>query len=661
MELMSYSLGIDTGGTYTDSVIMDMESCELLSRSKSPTTRDNLEIGISSSIDGLEKDLLSKISYVSLSSTLATNAVVEGKCCRVGLISIGKRAGFTAPVSHYAYVDGKFDMMGNEVVELDIESAHTELIEMKNHVDSLAISGYLSVRNPSHENRIREMAREILDVPVVCTHELSYQLGFNERTNTAIINAGLIPVIVELIDAVKRTLNSFNIEAPLMIVKGDGSVMDSDMAINRPVETILSGPASSITGALALTGMRDAVVIDMGGTTSDIAIIENGRPHTIENGADIEGHKTRVKAADINTYGIGGDSRIIVNGEDIKILPTRSMPLCMASVKWPSIKNKLRGILENGISNVHDYSDDCNVVQEFEFFTPASNKNFGRLSKADVDFMNVIEKEPMTVDEASSILDVAKHSFSIGELVAHGYITRIGLTPTDIASIKTAIDGCDPETSAIAVEISSKKSSMSFSDFVDRIHKMVCNKITSCLLNSILHDRNDVERECITRELLSGESDVFSIHAGLKVPIIGIGAPAATWLKDVAGFFGCELILPKNYDVTNAVGTVAGSVSETATVTVRASPQDLRNDPECTVFSINGKRSFPNIELSMEFAMREGESIARDAAEKSNATDVLINVNVERVMKDLVGDGMKRFREAIVHVTATGKPTLLRK
>ena len=660
VESMNCSLGIDTGGTYTDSVIMDMRSCELLSRSKSLTTRDDLEIGIRSSLEGLDKNLLSKISYVSLSSTLATNAMVEGKSCRVGLISIGKKAGFTAPVSHYAYVDGKFDMMGNELVELDVESAHAELIGMKGRVDALAISGYLSVRNPSHENRIREMAMEILDVPIVCTHELSYQLGFNERTNTAIINAGLIPIIVELIDSVKRTLDSFGIEAPLMIVKGDGSVMDSKMAVKKPVETILSGPASSITGALALTGVKDAIVIDIGGTTSDIGILEDGRPRTNENGADIEGHRTRVRAADIKTYGIGGDSRIIVNGDDIRILPTRSIPLCMASIRWPSIKSKLANILEKEISNIHDYSDDCNIVQEFEFFTPASNKDLERLSKKDVEFVNAIGKEPMTVDEVSSLLDVAKHSFSIGEMIARGYITRIGLTPTDIASLDTDIYDCDRETSAMAVEISSKKSRLFVFDFTDRVHRMIRDKIVSCVLNDILDNRDDSERECITRELLSNKSSIFSIHAGLNVPLIGIGAPAATWLRDVAEFFGCELILPENYDVTNAIGTVAGSVSETAVVTVKASPQDLNDDPECTVFSINGKRSFPNIDSSIEFAVCEGETIARESARRSNATDVLIDVKVERITKDLVGDGIKRFREAIVRVTATGKPTLLR-
>ena len=149
---MRYGLGIDTGGTYTDSVIIDLDSGIVISRSKSLTTRDDLVRGIESSLNGLDGALLSEVKLVSLSSTLATNSVVEGKKCRVGLISIGKKAGFTMPVNQYECVDGKFDFMGNEIVPLDTDAVRKSLLDMRGTIDSLAVAGYLSVRNPIHEN-----------------------------------------------------------------------------------------------------------------------------------------------------------------------------------------------------------------------------------------------------------------------------------------------------------------------------------------------------------------------------------------------------------------------------------------------------------------------------------------------------------------------------
>lgn len=657
---MNYGLGIDTGGTYTDSVIIDLDTHELLSRSKSLTTRDDLVIGIHSSLDGLDKKLLPNVSLVSLSSTLATNAVVEGKSCRVGLISIGKKAGFTAPVSQYAYVDGKFDMMGNETTELDVDAVREAMNEMRGRVDSLVIAGYLSVRNPSHENKVRELANEILKIPVVCAHDLSSQLGFNERTNTAIINAGLIPTIIKLINAVKDTLDSFNIKAPLMIVKGDGSVMNSQTAVEKPVETILSGPAASLTGAVALTGEMNGIVIDMGGTTSDIGILNNGRPRTTENGADIEGHKTRIKAAEIDTYGVGGDSRIIVNGGEIRMLPTRSIPLCIASNRWPSIKERLERMKDEGSKSTQDYSNDVNIIQEMEFFIPASNKNLNHLSKTDADFVELLKMEPRTIEDASSILDIPKHSIAIGELIAKDYVTRIGLTPTDIIASQTPIETYDSDASAIAVEICSHKASVSTAEFIGRIHKIITDRISGCVMNTLLKDCDVEQRKFMIDQLLNRNDAMMSINPRLNVPLIGIGAPSISWLKDVADYFGCELILPENYDVANAVGTITGSVSETAVVTVKASPYDLSDDPECSVFSINGKGSFDKIDPSIDYAIAEGKRIAEEKAIGSGASEILFNVDVERISKDLVGDGIQRFREAIVRVTATGKPPLLR-
>ena len=339
-----YGLGIDTGGTYTDTVIVNLDTNEVVCGNKALTTRHDLSEGIENSLLGLDRELFGKISLISLSSTLATNSVVENKGCRVGLICIGKSYLRSSDPDSYFEVDGKFNMDGQEVEELDVHAAMDAMGAMKGRIDALAISGYVSVRNPAHENRVAKMADKILGVPIVRGHELTSRLGFEQRTTTAVMNARLIPTITELLASVKSVLSKLGLDAPLMVVKGDGAIMKDDVAMVRPVETILSGPASSLTGAKALTGIDNAMMIDIGGTTSDIGVLKNGFPRVEPEGANIGGKRTRVIAADIATFGIGGDSRILVNGRKILLSSVREIPLCIASEKWPVIKETLRSL-----------------------------------------------------------------------------------------------------------------------------------------------------------------------------------------------------------------------------------------------------------------------------------------------------------------------------
>jgi N-methylhydantoinase A/oxoprolinase/acetone carboxylase beta subunit len=340
-------LGFDTGGTYTDAVLMDMATNGVLQKSKALTTRDDLTVGIRNTLVGFDKELLKKVKMVSLSSTLATNSIVEGKGCRVGLICVGEEFEMSIPVDLHTTVSGGHDLDGKEEKKLDEESARRFMLSLRDKVDGLAINSYLSVRNPDHELRLKRMAKDILDLPVVCGHELSSSLGYHERTITSVMNSRLIPIIRELMDSVKHVMKEYGIKAPLMIVKGDGSIMSEEIAIERPIETILSGPAASLIGAKMLTGRDDAIVMDMGGTTTDIGILRNGYPRLEKEGAMIGGRRTRVMAAEISTSGIGGDSRIIVNGSKFMLEHVRVVPLCIAATIWPQLLPRLKEVSES--------------------------------------------------------------------------------------------------------------------------------------------------------------------------------------------------------------------------------------------------------------------------------------------------------------------------
>ncbi|MDR3206350.1 MAG: hypothetical protein LBT41_04570 [Candidatus Methanoplasma sp.] len=217
---MSYGLGLDAGGAYTDAVLMNMSDGRIVGKAKAPTTMDDLSVGIGEAVRGLRAFDGGDVAMVSLSSTLAANSVVEGKGCRVGLVCIGRAFDGSVPVDACAVISGGHDAKGREACALDEEAARNAVASMKGRVDGIAVASYMSVRNPDHEDRVKKIAAMAVDAPIVCGHELSPDLGFNERTAASVMNARLIPMIGELVGSVKEVMAENGIGAPLMIVRG---------------------------------------------------------------------------------------------------------------------------------------------------------------------------------------------------------------------------------------------------------------------------------------------------------------------------------------------------------------------------------------------------------------------------------------------------------
>ncbi len=650
---MVLGLGIDTGGTYTDSVVIDTDTKEIVCRSKALTTRDDLIKGIVASLKGLSKT--DGISIVSLSSTLATNSIVEGKSCRVGLIVLGKKFGHTVNVANYAYIDAQLDLKGRTVKKLDMDEAKAAVESMRGKVDVLAIVGYMSVRNPSHEETVRNLADKMLGIPVVCAHELTSKLGFEQRANTAIINAGLIPTIIDLIKAVTKALEDLGIEAPLMIVKGDGSIMNAATAIRRPIETIMSGPASSLTSAMVHTGIQDALISDIGGTTTDLGIIHGGFVRTLDTGALVGGHRTRVRAADVSTYGMGGDSRISVEKGKIVLSTIRIIPVCIAASRWPEVKQWIAG-LESLKDSPSDTVADC------EFYTRASNMEMSYLTESDKRFLKLIEQRPYAVREASEATEIPYDRFCLKDLESEGYVTRIGVTPTDILAAEGTYKEYDTEASRKAVELLAKKAEMDMDTFIAKTKEAIVHKICRCIMDHIIRaetgkDELSKSDEAMIEEVLCQRKE-YDVGFRLKMPIVGIGAPVGAWLPKVAETLNTELILPENYDVGNAIGAISSSVTEVVELSVRAAFQDFSDDPECTVYNGEEAFDFSDKDEALEFAVEEATRIATARAIESGAAEVSIEKKIDQMLIDVEGNGKKVFRGATVIVRASGKPMM---
>jgi N-methylhydantoinase A/oxoprolinase/acetone carboxylase beta subunit len=356
---MAVVLGIDTGGTYTDAVLVDQATDEVLAAAKALTTRHDLSIGIAEAIAAVfeatrrpPRSLQPEaVDMVALSTTLATNAIAEGQGSPVCLLLIGydrelmEQYGFQKELvtDDVVYLCGGHDVLGNEVAPLDEEAARAVIEARCGKVEAFAVSGYFGVRNPAHELRVRALVEELaapargqpqgLPLPVTCGHELTTGLNSVRRATTVALNARLIPLLRELIASVRRTLDEQAITAPLMVVKGDGSLVRAEWAMQRPIETILSGPAASAVGAWHLAGRRDVWVVDVGGTTTDIAALRDGQPRLNPEGARVGGWRTMVEAVDVHTTGLGGDSQVRLDGNGrLRIGPRRVVPLCLLAI-----------------------------------------------------------------------------------------------------------------------------------------------------------------------------------------------------------------------------------------------------------------------------------------------------------------------------------------
>ncbi|MDX1739219.1 MAG: hydantoinase/oxoprolinase family protein, partial [Alphaproteobacteria bacterium] len=271
---MGILLGIDTGGTYTDAVLFD-EDKGVLNDAKALTTKHELSIGLHEAARSvLEQTSHVKpedVSLVSISTTLATNAIVEDHGNPVALLLIGQppatleRAGLKTVMGSdpVIFIEGGHTASGDEKSPLDEAALLEALDKYRNKVSAFAIAGYFATRNPTHEIRAREIIRQQTGLPITCAHELTSNLDAPRRALTAVLNARLVPLIQHLIEAVQGFQKELGLECPLMVVKGDGSLISAETALDRPVETILSGPAASVVGAQFQVGKKDMIVSDM--------------------------------------------------------------------------------------------------------------------------------------------------------------------------------------------------------------------------------------------------------------------------------------------------------------------------------------------------------------------------------------------------------------
>jgi len=663
------AIGIDTGGTFTDGVIFDLDNKTVEAKTKVETTRHNLNLAINRCLDNLMSALnekndarfeIEQIKMVSLSTTLATNAIVEGQGAEVGLIQIGFEPHQGLPTPYYASVPGGCNIKGRIKEELDLDAVKAVILEMKDQVDAFAISGYLSVRNPIHEMQVSDLVRELTGYPVVAAHQLSTDLGMHERTVTAVLNARLMPLITDLMNSVKQGMERLNIEAPLMVVRGDGSLISEAAAREKPIETILSGPAASIIGALTLTGIQKGIVIDMGGTTTDVAVLNEGRPSINKEGAEVGGWMTRVKAAQITTIGLGGDSHIQVSkNAEMSVGPQRVFPLSWIASHYPYLTDEL------DIIRPIDYSSmDNQPTTILNYIRDPLNL---KLTQTEEQILDLIKDGPHTLYYISRKLEKEIDLLPWQRLVNVASVHRASLTPTDILHVNGQLNLWESRAAELGTAMLASRFRTSPDQFVTAVLDEMLFMLAGLTLDRLLSEEgaafslaDEISGSYILRRIL-GSDDQDKRHlnftTSLKHPIIAVGAPVEAYFPKLADKLQAELHLPRFADVANAVGTVSGKAVERTTILVKPG-----EGGGFLVHTPVGREFFMIFEEAIDYACKEGKKYVYDQAVEMGAVDIeTIVERQDRYSKmsssaDPENMDQKLFIESIIEISAVGRP-----
>ncbi|SKA93552.1 Hydantoinase/oxoprolinase N-terminal region [Paucidesulfovibrio gracilis DSM 16080] len=371
-------LGIDVGGTHTDAVALDISGpgVEVVSACKVATRPRDL---LGSVREALERVLQgvdrAKVKRLNLSTTLSTNAIVEGRTEEVGVLVIpgpGMDPTDYMLCRDYHVLDGAMDHRGNETARLDNTQCQAAIASCRaNGVNTFAVVGKFSVRNPLHENTLRHMlcgtregqACERADF-VTLGHQLGGRLNFPRRVATAYFNCSVRRLYNDFADAVERGLEAMDMaHVRVNVLKADGGTMPLAFSRRMPVQSIFSGPAASVMGIIALCEIiHDSVILDIGGTTTDIAVFAAGSPLLERDGIAIGSHPTLVRALKVKSIGVGGDSALSVIGDTVRVGPRRLGPSMAAGGEHPTLTDALNC---QGLSAVGDVDASRNGMAAF--------------------------------------------------------------------------------------------------------------------------------------------------------------------------------------------------------------------------------------------------------------------------------------------------------
>jgi N-methylhydantoinase A/oxoprolinase/acetone carboxylase beta subunit len=643
----SMGLGIDAGGTYTDAVLFDFKEQKIISRAKSLTTKWKYSEGIMAAVRQLPSHRLKEVDLVSLSTTLVTNAIVESNIDPVGLFLMPMATMTPDNISHspHSIIKGRMTIEGlisEDIKPGEIKEAAAKMIQ-QDGVRAFAVSGYGASINPALELKVKKILREETGLDVCCGHELSGTLNFYVRAHTAVLNAGVIPIMEEFLSEMKTALREVEVDAPQLVVKGDGSVMTGAFASEFPVQTALSGPAASMAGARFLTGLDEALVIDVGGTTSDIGYLEKGEVSVCESGASIGSWRTHVKAVDMLTTGLGGDSAIVFDRQIWSIGPGRITPFCWLNAQYDlkSSMNKANEIEIEGESSI-----------PLQWFYKTKKQPDFKLTGQEQKIMDMLEEGPRLISELSMKLCHGVWKLLKTQRLEKAYcIQKSGLTPTDLYHMQGKLSLWPVEGIQEYYDLYLKLQKESAYKVMDMLMNSISRLLAQSVLQRIFPEAS--ETPDVYAPVLDRGNERLTLTPTLKTPVIGLGAPAFLFLEDAVKLLGGDVQIPENGDVANALGAITSKVSVESVAGIVPTVEGYYR-----ILGMEGFEDLETLDEAEELCLKTLLEKTRDMAKRAGSSEETVRVRIEDKTAESAG-GDILFLERVFRTSLKGAPDLI--
>ena len=586
--------------------------------------------------------------------------MVEGQGGRVGLVLIGfdpadagrpalKAALHGDPVIAVA---GGHDSFGSERGPLDAATLAAEARRLAPSLTGFAVSGRFATLNPAHEIAARDLLRAETGLAVTCGHELSAKLDGPRRALTSVLNARLVHLLNALVEATEERLRMHGIAAPLMVVRGDGALVGADIARTKPIETIFSGPAASAIGGAYLAGVSDAVVSDIGGTTTDVAILRGGRPRVDPDGALIGGFRTMVEAIAIRTRGLGGDSEAGLFSQGVETAltlgPRRAMPVSLLAASESDL--------------VHETLDRqllSDIPHELDgrFVVPLGTGGDG-LAEPEALLLTRLQGRPAATDR---LVTGRREGHALQRLIARRLVMPCALTPSDAAHVTGVYSAWD--------RAAAEKAATLFARRRTSLGRPIATD-GSALARLVIETLKERSAEFILDCALSEDGFAIGLathplalaglaqHRGvvahslkLAMPLVGLGASARTYYADIGALLGGLTTVPEHAEVANAIGAVVGSVFVTVEARVL--------QPVEGVFRVLGgaaPHDFPALDAAL--ALAADIASAQAAAKAREAGAARVETTLATLVRKAEAEGQEIFVEAVVTARASGRPRI---
>lgn len=663
-------IGIDTGGTFTDAVVYDMEKQQILCSGKTLTTKAHLEDCVAAVLDLLDPEYVKQAELLALSTTLATNACLEDKGGRARILMIGMNPecmpnlrevygsyGFR-DLEELVFMDGKPENLFEEPLEPDWKLLEEKAPQWFAQCSAVGVlQAFPRANGGRFEKRAKEILSRVLEVPVTTACEMSDEVDVLRRGAGTLLNTRLIPLTADFLQAVKHVMKERKMKMPVALMRSDGSLMSEELAREYPVETLLSGPAASLVGGSVLAGESDAVIVDMGGTTTDVAMVRKKIPLTSEGGIRIGPWKTTISGVRVDTFLLGGDSAVRFAKDRLFLDGRRVIPLSFLAERYPGITAKLERLGQQKRTHtrmLHEFY----VLQKRIAGQQGYTQEEQRLCAA-------LERGPLLLEELAETVEGDIYTLKTERLEAEGILMRSGLTPTDMMILKGDFPGHEAGGAAAeaALRFIGLNTGRKPEEIPDQVYGLVEKKLYCNLVRILLgleHPGRErvLEQEnmeqfialCYERAVHPEKASWMKVPFTAGFPLVGVGAPVHIFLPRVAALLGTRAVIGRDAPVANALGAIASQIVTRVQVRVKAEYKGA----EFMGYSVYRDTRRCMYQDYQEAVKAAGELAREQVLEKAGRQGACENPEVRTALREIGGkdSGLPMLFEAIVEATA---------